>query len=119
MLHGPVVPLGTAWMLMTMVTGYDLVLNRDLFSLASGFGARCVAVAEPGMDLGENVNDTFFIAEAVDPTLAALVYLPTIQLLTYYIAMAKGLNPDEPSGMEACLSLILPPGREEPDSVKK
>jgi glucosamine--fructose-6-phosphate aminotransferase (isomerizing) len=119
LLHGPVVSVGESWMLMTMITGYDLALSQDLFKLANGFGARCVAIAEPGMNLGELANDTFFVAEAVDPSLAALIYLPSIQLLTYYIAIAKGLNPDVTSGMEACLNLILPPGREEPDSTIK
>jgi hypothetical protein len=43
-----------------------------------------------------------------------------MHLLTYYLTLAKGRNPDAPASMNIMLEALLPPGREEPElrSVK-
>jgi glucosamine--fructose-6-phosphate aminotransferase (isomerizing) len=47
--------------------------------------------------------------------LAGLVYLPCLQLLTYYLTLARGKDPDAPSYMKAQFEAMLPEGREEPE----
>jgi glucosamine 6-phosphate synthetase-like amidotransferase/phosphosugar isomerase protein len=55
------------------------------------------------------------LPDRVDPMLTALYYLPVLQMMTYYWALAKGLNPDVPDSMRDILDAILPEGREEPE----
>jgi hypothetical protein len=38
-----------------------------------------------------------------------------MQLLAYYLTMAKGMNPDAPASMNIVLEALLAPGREEPE----
>ena len=44
-----------------------------------------------------------------------MAFLPPIQLLTYYWAVANGLDPDTPANMNAVLEAMLPDGRQEPE----
>jgi glucosamine 6-phosphate synthetase-like amidotransferase/phosphosugar isomerase protein len=50
-----------------------------------------------------------------DVFLSGLVYLAPVQLLTYYWAVANGLDPDSPANMQAILQAMLPAGRQEPE----
>ena len=51
------------------------------------------------------------VPESVDVLVAPLLYLPPVQLLTYYAAVARGLNPDQPAFAEVMLQAMLPTGR--------
>ena len=44
-----------------------------------------------------------------------MAYIIPVQFLAYYLAMEKGLNPDNPKGFDMILDLILEPGRKEPE----
>jgi glucosamine--fructose-6-phosphate aminotransferase (isomerizing) len=118
-LHGPLGPLNAGWLLMPLVTAYDLTLSRELMGLARKLGGHILSIAGPHLDV-QNLSDRCLVLpDEIDPLLAALVYLPPIQMLAYYWAVAKGMNPDEPGFMHAMLETILPPEREEPELRKE
>jgi glucosamine 6-phosphate synthetase-like amidotransferase/phosphosugar isomerase protein len=119
LLHGPLGPLSSDWLLAPLITAYDLALSKELIGLAHTLGGHTLSIAGPQLDLG-NLSDRYIhLPVETDPLMAALVYLPSIQLIAYYWAVAKKLNPDEPGFMEAMLETILPPNREEPERRKE
>jgi hypothetical protein len=74
-----------------------------------------MVISEPGLIGSDDAEYVVETAGKVDPTLAGLVYLPPLQLLTYHLTVARGLNPDAPSYMWAQFEAMLPAGRMEPE----
>jgi glucosamine--fructose-6-phosphate aminotransferase (isomerizing) len=113
--HGPLGPLNREWLIISLVTAMDLRLSQQLLRIAGKFGAHRMVLVEPGLDVGGMAEFPLAIPERADPLLAALLYLPPMQLLTYYWTVSRGMNPDEPSVMRDMLDAMLPAGREEPE----
>ncbi|MCJ7677008.1 MAG: SIS domain-containing protein, partial [Anaerolineales bacterium] len=116
--HGALGPLNKDWLILPLVHAADTKLVLQLLRLVRKFGAHSLAVAEPGVDLQGLSDYTISLPERTDPLLAALSYLPVLQLLTYYWTVERKLNPDEPSIMRDMLDAMLPVGRQEPELRK-
>jgi glucosamine--fructose-6-phosphate aminotransferase (isomerizing) len=114
-LHSPMGILGKEWLSIMLVTKRDLELSKIALGLIGQFGPQRLSIIEPGLDLSDLGEQVLTLTEAIDPFLAALVYLLPIQLITYYWAVARGLNPDTPASMHATLAAVLAPGRKEPE----
>jgi glutamine---fructose-6-phosphate transaminase (isomerizing) len=117
-LHGAVSILGPSWLLVALITAADYQLNHALLDLSGRFGARRLAVAPPGLTLDDRAEAIIPVPAAGDrleSLVAPLLYLPPVQLLTYHLAVGRGLNPDQPLFADVMLTAMLPPGREEPD----
>ncbi len=115
LLQGPIGALNKDWLVVALVMQSDLVLSQELVELAHGFGAHSICVCEETLPSISNCDRQLFISTTNNPYLSALEYLPIVQLLTYYWAVEKGLNPDEPSSMDRILNSIVPKGRKEPE----
>jgi glucosamine--fructose-6-phosphate aminotransferase (isomerizing) len=118
LLQGPVGALNQDWLVLALVMPEDLPLSRELLKLVKQFDAQCIAVHPQNLELSEVCEHSIKIPESTDPFLAALGYLPAVQLLAYYWTVERGMNPDEPSSMQSILKSILPPGRQEPELRK-
>jgi len=118
LLQGPVGALNPDWLVLVLVMPEDLALSRELLKLVKQFNAQSIVVHPQGITLNEVCEHSIKIPESADPFLAALVYLPAVQLLAYYWTVERGMNPDEPSSMQSILKSILPPGRQEPELRK-
>lgn len=119
MLHGPLGPLNADWLVMPLVTAYDLTLSRELMGLVRRLGGHIMSITGPDLDVQSMPDRSLVLPDEMDPLMSALVYLPPIQMLAYYWTVAKGMNPDAPAFMEAMLEAILPPDREEPELRKE
>jgi len=115
LLNGPVGALTDQWLVVPLVTAHDVGLSQELLRVARRFGACSLCITEPNLELEGVADHVLTLLEPVDPLLAALVYLPPLQLLAYYWTLAKNMNPDVPTSMRAILDAVLPPGREEPE----
>jgi len=118
LLQGPVGALNPDWLVLALVMPEDLLLSRELLKLVKQFNAQSIAVHPQNIELNEVCEHSIKIPVSADPFLAALVYLPVVQLLAYYWTVERGMNPDEPSSMRSILKSILPPGRQEPELRK-
>jgi len=97
--HGP----------MSMVTGTGVVIGmlsttqrsheQAVLDHMESLGSNVLSLAESEAD----VNFDSGIPEAVRNVL----YLPPLQLMSYYRAVAKGLNPDKPTHLSAVVELNL------------
>lgn len=118
LLQGPVGALNADWLVMTLVMPQDESLNRELLKLVQQFGAKSIGVYPQELNLATACDHSLILPNGADPFIAALAYLPALQLLVYYWTVEKGMNPDVPSSMNSILKSILPPGREEPELRK-
>jgi glucosamine--fructose-6-phosphate aminotransferase (isomerizing) len=118
LLQGPVGALNADWLVLALIMAQDKNLSLELLKLVRQFGAQSIGVYPQGMDLGDACDHSLVLPAGADPFLAALAYLPAVQLLAYFWTLERGMNPDEPSSMNSILKSILPPGREEPELKK-
>jgi glucosamine 6-phosphate synthetase-like amidotransferase/phosphosugar isomerase protein len=88
-------------------------ISQKALQLAGKLSAHRLAIIEPGIDLRESCEYIISLPDRVNTFLAGLYYLPPMQLLTYYWAVSRGLNPDRPSQMPDVLNAMLLPGRQE------
>ncbi len=115
MVHGPTGALNEKWLVVPLATPLDQEVSADLLRLARKFGAHSLCIQAAGTQLKAAPDFSVEINVPASPYLAALVFLPTIQLLAYDWTVARGMDPDAPSSMNAILNTILPPGRSEPE----
>jgi len=115
LLNGPVGALTDKWLVVPLITAHNVGLSQELLRVVRGFGAHNLCIHEPNLELAGFADHVLTLPEPADPLLAALVYLPPLQLLTYYWTLARNMNPDVPTAMRAILDAVLPPGREEPE----
>jgi len=115
LLNGPVGALTARWLVVPLITVHDVGLSQELLRVVRKFGAHSLCVSEPDLELEGVADHVLTLPEPADPLLAALVYLPPLQLLTYYWTLARNMNPDVPTAMRAILDAVLPPGRQEPE----
>jgi glucosamine--fructose-6-phosphate aminotransferase (isomerizing) len=58
------------------------------------------------LSLGESDADVTF-ASQLPENVRNVLYLPVLQLMAYHRAMAKGLDPDKPTNLDAVVELQL------------
>ena len=114
LLHGPLCPLDENWLVALLVTPDDLQLSADTFRVVQALGARTLAVAPSDMTIEPAPDDTLRLTELPERILWPLLYLPILQLLTYHWTVARGLNPDSPSGSE-----LMPTRCSRPDVLSR
>lgn len=69
-------------------------------------GADVIAIGPCGDEFIEKeVEDTFCIDKAIDEILAPLVYVVPLQLLSYYVSVMRGLDPDKPKNLAKCVTV--------------
>ncbi|KZX15368.1 glutamine--fructose-6-phosphate transaminase (isomerizing) [Methanobrevibacter filiformis] len=52
-----------------------------------------------------NVSDLFTIDREVDELIAPLVYIVPLQMLSYYVSVYRGLDPDKPRNLAKCVTV--------------
>ena len=62
------------------------------------------ALGAKTLSLGESGTDVAFCSE-IPEAARNVLYLPVLQLMAYYRAMAKDLNPDQPTNLDAVVKL--------------
>lgn len=69
-------------------------------------GAKVLAIgASDDKDLISKSDDVFIINPEVDDIIAPLVYIVPLQLLSYYVAIERDLNPDQPKNLAKCVTV--------------
>ena len=113
-LHGPWGCINSQTMVSLMATAYDHELAGKTFDLAGRMGAHRLVITEPGINLRKVTEYRIELPFTTDLLMSGLFHLVPVQLITYYWAVAKGLNPDAPEGVQDMLNAMLPAGRKEP-----
>ena len=103
--HGPMLLIGPKTLVIACITkeeySYHEALMKDLVSR----GARIILLSDfPKVNI-EGVRLELVFGQAVSPTALGMPMLLITQLLAYYRAVYDGLNPDQPAGLDAWISL--------------
>lgn len=118
LLHGATCGIDESWLIVLLATKSDEILSRETAIVAKSMQAKVLCITEPGLDISDVADYQIQLPTLVTSEFMPLVYLPTVQLLTYYWAVERGLDPDKPRGMSTVLGTILPLGRDEPEFRK-
>jgi glucosamine--fructose-6-phosphate aminotransferase (isomerizing) len=82
--------------------GHQLGVLRDVRAM----GAAILAVAEKDTsEISEVADFVIALNSGLPPVWRAPLYLPVLQLTAYYRAIAKGLDPDHPTHLQAVVRL--------------
>ena len=69
-------------------------------------GARVLAFgSEDDDELDKKATEVFKINSEVSEIIAPLVYIVPLQLLSYYITIEKGFDPDKPRNLAKCVTV--------------
>ncbi len=113
LLHGPVGAFDPRWLVMAMITPQDLEVSAELLKQVREFKAGSIAVHDPSVNVQGMSELAVALSRSVSLYLAALAFMPAVQLLAYYWTVARGMNPDMPASMDSLMGSMLPPGRQE------
>lgn len=104
--HGPISAVDEHTLVVGLLSeegrDYELAVLGDLQSL----GAHVIALANGNApEWANSVDDAFVFQTHLSSIWYAPFYLPFLQLLAYYRAISKGLDPDHPIHLQAVVEL--------------
>lgn len=103
--HGPMSLVDDGHLIVALVSDatrdYELAVLRDLKER----GGRIVALAQTGEGLEDLCEASLLLHAPVQEAMRAVLYLPFVQLLAYYRALGRGLNPDRPRNVVMAIEL--------------
>jgi len=95
--HGPKSMVGATTLVVGLLSDRVRAHEAAVLDEMRGLGARTLS-------LGEQDADVSF-ASGLPEAVRNVLYLPALQLLAYHRAIAKGLNPDKPTNLDAVVVL--------------
>lgn len=86
--------------------GEDYMKTMNNLEEVKSRGARVIAISSDNDEtIASKVDDIFTIKSEVSDVIAALVYIIPLQILAYYIAIERGLDPDKPKNLAKCVTV--------------
>ncbi|MEA4895840.1 MAG: SIS domain-containing protein [Oscillospiraceae bacterium] len=103
--HGPIVLIGEHSLVVANLTrdgfDYEKPLINDLLNKKS----TVVVISDEELPALPGVCAQFTFGKKLHSSVSAMLLLPAAQLLSYYKALALGVNPDSPEGLDAWIAL--------------
>jgi len=104
--HGPMSLVDHEHLIVALISdamrGYEIGVLADL----KARGARVLAIAEGTAGLGGVADDCLDLCSGLSEAARSVLYLPALQLLAYYRAIGRGLNPDRPRNVVMAIRLV-------------
>ena len=97
--HGPMSMVGESTAVIGLRSSANAKHEQAVLDEMDALGAQVLS-------LGEEKTDVPFVSGLAEEIRNAL-YLPVLQLMAYYRAIAKGLNPDKPRNLRAVVHLDI------------
>lgn len=95
--HGPISMVGPSALVIGLLSDTNRVPEAAVLQEVQQLGGQTLT-------LGEADTNIAFNSHLPEP-IRNVLYLPVLQLLAFYRALAKGLNPDRPHNLEAVVKL--------------
>jgi len=103
--HGPMSLVDEEHLVVALLSDrtrdYELGVLQDLVER----GARVLVIGCNVADLGGAFDGVFDLGATVSEHARLVLYLPFVQLMAYYRAMGRGLNPDRPRNVVMAITL--------------
>lgn len=103
--HGPMVLIGENTLVLARLTKAGFEYERTLVEDLTAKKATVVVLSDEDLPALDGVAAQYSFGEKLDSAVGAMLVLPAAQLTSYYKAMARGLNPDAPEGLDAWIAL--------------
>lgn len=97
--HGPMSMVNRQAAVVGLVSTANSGYERQVLAEMATLGGTVFSLAEAGADVS--------FASALPEAVRGVLYLPVLQMMAYYRAMAKGLDPDNPANLTAVVKLDL------------
>ena len=97
--HGPKSMVNENTVVVGLLSDTNSGYERDVLNEIAGLGGKVITVADSDADISFRSN----IPEQV----RTVLYLPVLQLMSYYRSLAKGLNPDKPNNLTSVIKLDI------------
>lgn len=101
--HGPMVLFDDTTLVFAVVTEEKPALSRALVADVAAKGCRVLAYSNQSMELPG--AETLSFGRPLDRAAAGIPALVCCQLLSYYHSFQRGADPDQPTGLAACIKL--------------
>jgi glucosamine--fructose-6-phosphate aminotransferase (isomerizing) len=95
--HGPKSMVGSSALVVGLLSDHNRTREAVVLDEMRQLGGRTLALAESEADVA--------FQSQVPSAVRNVLYLPVLQLMSYYRAIAKGLNPDAPANLDAVVKL--------------
>jgi glucosamine--fructose-6-phosphate aminotransferase (isomerizing) len=95
--HGPKAMVGKSAIVIGLLSDTNRAHEQAVLDEMHALGGQTLS-------LGESDADVTF-ASGLSEAVRNVLYLPVLQLTAYYRALSKGLNPDEPTHLDAVVRL--------------
>jgi glutamine---fructose-6-phosphate transaminase (isomerizing) len=97
--HGPMSMVGASSMVIGLLSEKNQMQEQTVLDEMRHLGSATLALAEKNADIT--------LASGLEEAARGVLYLPVLQLMAYYRSLAKGLNPDAPTNLNAVVRLNL------------
>jgi glucosamine--fructose-6-phosphate aminotransferase (isomerizing) len=95
--HGPIAMVGPTALVVGLLSEANRSHEAAVLHEVKQLGGRLLTLSETDADV--------VLASRLPEAIRNVLYLPLLQLLAYYRAVAKGLNPDRPNNLESVVRL--------------
>ncbi len=102
--HGPLSAVTDGFPVLFAAGPEDVPLIVSGINEVTCRGGRAIAIGEPDSRLTANASDVITIPRS-NPEIAALLAVIPLQLLSYYMAVARGFDPDFPRNLSKTLTV--------------
>ena len=104
--HGPMSMVNERALVVALLSDTGLTEELHVLRDMKELGARTLALVEDGSAFaGWHADHVIELRSGLDEWQREPLYLPVIQRLAYYRAVAKGLDPDQPRNLTAVVEL--------------
>jgi len=97
--HGPMSMVSECSMVIGLLSDAQRLHEQAVLDQMETLGGNILSLAESGAEIS--------FASGLPEAIRNVLYLPPLQLMAYYRALAKGLNPDKPNNLSAVVKLEL------------
>ena len=97
--HGPMSMVNAKAVVVGLVSESNFSHEKAVLSEMQALGGMIVALGESDVDIA--------FESGVPESVRGVLYLPVLQLMAFHRSLAKGLNPDRPTNLEAVVKLDL------------
>lgn len=103
--HGPIVLANSRTLFVMRLLSRGMEYEKQLVADAAKTGSTIVTLTDKGAGPFPDVGLNISIKEKLGPEASGLLFIYLAQILSYYKALQKGLNPDTPHNLDAWIKL--------------
>jgi len=107
--HGPMSMVNDETLIIGLMSEQAHTYEANLLAEMRTLGARVLAITPVELTL-EQADYQVVLPEGLNDLERGALYLPVLQLLSFYRSVDKGLNPDQPRNLTAVISLDMDKG---------